>query len=185
MNLSPLVKKSLYFAAQKHDGQYRKGNHVPYITHPVQVAFSVSSYTNNEEIIAAAFIHDVLEDCDNVSLSFLKKEFGDKVAKLVNEVSFVKNKKYSTWKDKRKKQLLKIKRASKDALLIIAVDKMVNFQSYFDALKKKGAKIQRDFGGTPDEYRWFYTEIENILKFVLGNHPIAKDYTLLWKLYKK
>ncbi len=182
MTLFPRIKKAIYFAAKKHDGQYRKGGHVPYIAHSVQVAFGVSRYTNNEEVIAAAFLHDVLEDCFDVSLPILQKEFGDHIAQLVNEVSFSKNKKYKNWKEKKKAGLKKIKKISKEALIIIAVDKMVNMQAYFEALKKKGKKIGRDFGGTPDEYRWFYTKVKDILVSKLGDHPVVKDYIKIWKL---
>lgn len=181
------IKKALYFATEKHDGQYRKGSgRVPYIAHPVQVAFIVSTYTKDAEVIAAAFLHDVIEDCPNVSVNLLRKEFGNKIAQLVDEVSFIKNKKYATWKDGKKEQLLKIKKASKNALLIIAVDKMVNLQSYFDAIKKKGdGVVKLDFHGTPDEYHWFYTEVGKILTSLIGEHLVVKDYNKIYKSYQK
>ncbi len=179
-----LTKKALCFAAEKHDGQYRKGGRVPYIVHPVQVAFGVSKYTDDEEVVAAALLHDVLEDCDNVSVGLLRKEFGNRVTQIVNEVSLLKNKKHTTWKEKKLSYLKKIKKASKSALVIIAVDKMQNLQAYFNALKKMGTAGMLDFKGTPDEYHWYYTEIENILVSRLGKHPAVKDYIKMWKLYK-
>ena len=82
------IKKALYFAAEKHDGQYRRiGNKLPYIIHPVEVAFGVSRYTDDEEVIASALLHDVLEDCPDVCMRFLKKEFNGRIAKIVNEVT--------------------------------------------------------------------------------------------------
>ncbi len=182
---SSLIKKALYFAAEKHDGQYRKGGRVPYIVHPVQVALGVSKYTNDEKIIAVAFLHDVIEDCPDVSISLLRKEFGGYIAQLVDEVSLLKKKQYATWKEKKLEYLEKIKHASKNALIIVAVDKMNNLQAYFNALKKEGKASMRDFRGTPDEYRWYYTEIENILVSRLGKHSVVKDYIKTWKLYKK
>ena len=119
------IKKALYFATEKHDGQYRKGSgRVPYIAHPVQVAFIVSTYTKDAEVIAAAFLHDVIEDCPNVSVNLLRKEFGNKIAQLVDEVSLVANKKFATWKERKEIYLKKIKDASKEALIIVAVDKV-------------------------------------------------------------
>ena len=182
--ISPLIKKALYFAAEKHDGQYRKGVRVPYIVHPVQVAFGVGEYTGNEQIIAAALLHDVLEDCADVTLPLLQKEFGDHVAQLVSEVSLVENEKYKTWKEKKDAYLEKIKRASGDALLIVALDKMTNFPAYFDALQAKNMKTVAEFGGTPCDYVWYYTEIGIILISMLPAHPVTKDYIALWGQYK-
>jgi len=185
MIISPLIKKALYFSAEKHDGQYRKGSgRVPYIVHPVQVAFGVATYTNNEEIIAAAFLHDVIEDCPKVSTNLLQKEFGNQIAQLVDEVSFVKDKQYATWKEKKQAYLEKIKHVSKDALVIIAVDKVNNLRSYFDTLKEKNNSLIKNFGGTPDEYFWYYGEISNILTSELGNHPSVKDYIKTLQLYQ-
>lgn len=95
------TKKALYFATVKHEGQYRKGGSVPYITHPVQVAADVSLFTEDEEVIAAAFLHDILEDCPDVSLDLLRKEFGDRTAQLVYEVSSPRDVQYATWKEKK------------------------------------------------------------------------------------
>lgn len=185
MYISSFVKKALYFAAQKHDGQYRKGDgHVPYIVHPVQVAFNASTYTDDEKIIAAALLHDVLEDCKEVSFDLLQKEFGIRTAELVDEVSFIENKKYTTWKEKKQDYLKKIKHASKDALIIVAADKTSNLRAYFDALKENGDSLVKNFGGTPDEYFWYYGEIGNILISVLGDHPIVKDYTETLQSYQ-
>ncbi|MDE2399456.1 MAG: HD domain-containing protein [Patescibacteria group bacterium] len=185
MNLSPYVKKALYFAAEKHDGQYRKGGHVPYIVHPVQVAFTISTYTNNENVIAAALLHDVLEDCADVSLAILQNEFNDSTAQIVYEVSLVDSKKYKTWKEKKKAYLEKIKNASKNALMIVAADKMSNMHGYFSALRDKGDLVAKDFGGTTDEYFWYYVEVGKVLFSILGEHPIVKDYNDILKFFSK
>ncbi len=183
--MSPILKKALYFAAQKHDGQYRKGGRVPYFAHPVQVAFGVSMYTNDEEILAAAFLHDVLEDCPGVSIRLLRKEFGNRIAQIVSEMTLVRGNKRTTWQQKKKTYLKKIKVASKDTLIIVAVDKMINLQAYFDALESRGQEMAHYFSGTPDGYQWYYTEIAKILTSKLGKHPATKDYIAKWRLYKK
>ncbi|MEK7564143.1 MAG: HD domain-containing protein [Patescibacteria group bacterium] len=182
---SLLVKKALYFAAQKHEKQYRKGIPVPYIVHPVQVAFGVSKYTSDEEVIASAFLHDTLEDCHDVSLDILKNEFGHRVASLVDEVSLDKDKKYTTWKEKKEAYLKKINKASKDALIIVAIDKMSNLEGYFGALIERGGKVVQDFGGTPNEYIWYYTEVGNILFSTLGESALIREYNALLEFYKK
>jgi (p)ppGpp synthase/HD superfamily hydrolase len=179
---SSLIKKALYFAAEKHDGQYRKGIIVPYIVHPVSVAFDVCLYTKDDEIISAAFLHDVLEDCADVTFSVLEKEFGNRVAKMVDEVSFSHDKKNKTWREKKEAYLEKIKNASRDAMLIVAVDKMNNMKSYFDGLKD-GIDMS-GFGGNTEDYRWYYSTILDNLTSKISNHKVTKDYISLWDVYK-
>lgn len=185
--MTSCIKKALYFAAEKHDGQYRKGGRIPFIVHPVLVAFNVLTYTNDEEIVSAAILHDVLEDCTDVSVTLLQKEFGERITQLVCEVSLTQDEKnkYASWKEKKEAYLVKIKNASRNALIIVASDKMNNMQAYFEALQNKGDAIARHFGGTPDEYHWYYTEIANILTAKLDEHPITQGYITILNLYTK
>lgn len=57
-----LYTEALMFAAMKHDGQLRKYTGEPYITHPIAVAEIVRAAGGTPEMIAAALLHDVLED---------------------------------------------------------------------------------------------------------------------------
>lgn len=184
---SRTIKKALYFAAEKHDGQYRKGGHVPYIVHPVLVAFNVLAYTNDEEIISAAILHDVLEDCADVSVVILQKEFGHRITQLVREVSLIESEKdtRTSWREKKEIYLEKINNISMDALIIVAADKINNMQTYFEALQNNSDAVERSFGGTPGEYYWYYTEIADILSTKLGEHRIVKDYKDILNSYKK
>lgn len=80
--------------------------------------------------------------------------------------------------------LEKIKKASSDALLIVAADKMCNLQGYFNALRINDSAMISDFGGTPDDYSWYYTEIGKILTLLLGDHSATKKYNEVWNLYQ-
>lgn len=84
--ISPLVKGSFYYSATKHDGQYRKGTETPFFVHPALVAFGVSEYTRDENTIAAAVLHDVLEDCE-VSSSELADASNKDVSRIVEEIT--------------------------------------------------------------------------------------------------
>ncbi len=172
-----LIKKALYFSAKAHDGQYRKGGTVPYISHPVFVAFGVQKYTNDEEIVAAALLHDVLEDCVSVTQEILNEEFGANITRMVLEMSSDSNEAYTTWKEKKEAYIHLVKNASPDTLLIIAVDKMQNGQAYFEALRK-GIDVNQFFRGSPDEYKWYFDSIFQILGSRLGNdNPVVKDFS--------
>ena len=78
------IKKAYEYAKKAHEGQYRNSGE-EYITHPVAVAETVATYSLDTDSICAALLHDTLEDCPEVvSLSTIKKEFGDNVAELVD-----------------------------------------------------------------------------------------------------
>jgi len=82
-----LIIRAAHFAEDKHQNQIRKYSGVPYITHPARVATATTLYPETtEEMVAAAWLHDVMEDCD-VSFIELYGEFGDKVATLVRELT--------------------------------------------------------------------------------------------------
>lgn len=83
-----LVDRAIACAARAHQGQTRKYTGEPYITHPLAVACAVASVTDEVEIIAAAVLHDVVEDTA-VTLDEIRAEFGDRVADLVGWVTDV------------------------------------------------------------------------------------------------
>ncbi|MDF1880933.1 bifunctional (p)ppGpp synthetase/guanosine-3',5'-bis(diphosphate) 3'-pyrophosphohydrolase [Sulfurimonas sp. MAG313] len=78
---STLVKKALVFAEEAHLGQTRKSGE-PYIVHPILVASIVSSISEDEAMVIAALLHDVVEDTDH-NIEIISKEFGEDVAHLV------------------------------------------------------------------------------------------------------
>jgi (p)ppGpp synthase/HD superfamily hydrolase len=87
---SDLVKRALRFAAKAHAAQVRKYTGEAYLTHLVTVAGFVAGVGGTKEMVAAALLHDVLEDQlgtivdgEPVSLELLKKLFGNHVADLV------------------------------------------------------------------------------------------------------
>lgn len=87
-----LIQKALTFASNLHTGQERKYTGLPYITHPRSVAALILTHASQrfctEVVIAAALLHDVVEDCD-VTLETLTQLFGPEVADLVGWVTDV------------------------------------------------------------------------------------------------
>lgn len=122
-----MILKAANFAAVKHKGQFRKGNlNTPYINHPIQVAFVLQTIggINDEDLIAAALLHDVIEDTDTTHAD-LVNIFNKKVADIVLEVSDDKH------KPKAERKILQVKNASSlsyDAKLIRIADKICNVQ---------------------------------------------------------
>ena len=60
--MTELATRAIIFAAEAHDGMRRKQSDCPYILHPMEAAVIVGTMTSNQEVIAAAALHDVVED---------------------------------------------------------------------------------------------------------------------------
>ena len=120
-----LILKAAHFAAQKHRDQRRKDKHVsPYIIHPISVALAITQIggVDDPEILAAALLHDTLEDTETEPEE-LEAKFGKKVCEYVLDVSDDK----TLPKDERKRrQIEHAKKISKGAALIKLGDKISN-----------------------------------------------------------
>src|SRR5690606_5868785 len=82
-----IINAALIFAARAHDGQRRKGTNIPYIVHPVGVMLALMHAGENDpELLAAALLHDTLEDT-GASLEDLRAKFGPRVAAIVEGCS--------------------------------------------------------------------------------------------------
>ena len=102
-----MIKRAAEFAAKAHEGVVRKGSHLPYIVHPIEVAMMVSVMTDDVEVIAAAYLHDVIEDA-NVTYEKLEEVFGRRVADLVQTESEDKSR---TWKERKQATIDRLKDA--------------------------------------------------------------------------
>ena len=81
-----LLARATLFADRAHDGQLRKFTGLPYIGHPMEVMQIVRGVCDDDEVAAAAVLHDVIEDCD-VTYTDLVLEFGENVARMVYQVT--------------------------------------------------------------------------------------------------
>ena len=120
-----LILKATHFAAQKHREQRRKDEYAsPYIIHPISVALAIAQIggVDDPEILAAALLHDTIEDTDTTSEE-LEEQFGEQVCKYVLEVSDDKNLPKA---ERKKRQIEYAKTLSKGAALIKLGDKISN-----------------------------------------------------------
>ena len=81
-----LVARAYAFADKAHEGQLRKSGE-KYIVHPLFVASILTDLMMDPPTIAAALLHDTLEDCEGVTPDILREEFGEEVLNLVDGVT--------------------------------------------------------------------------------------------------
>lgn len=77
-----MIEEAKTFATKAHEGQVRKYTGEPYINHPMAVAEIVRQHGGDAGMQAAAYLHDVVEDCD-IELDRIGREFNFDIMQLV------------------------------------------------------------------------------------------------------
>ena len=115
---STLLDKAILFAVRAHHNTERRGKGFPYIVHPMEAVEIVATITPDQELLAAAALHDTVEDTD-VTVEQIRQEFGDRIAELVRSESdtFVQGvSEEDSWHDRKQAAITRLKNASRDAM---------------------------------------------------------------------
>lgn len=179
------IEQAIRAAAILHKDQLRKGlMPLPYVTHLMAVTLIVSDYTEDENTIVAALLHDTLEDTDYTSEE-LQEDFGGDVKEIVESLSEPQDsnsKKYS-WVEQKKRYAKKLKSASQAALLISAADKIHNMRMIVEEYYDDHPRFMADFSGSLDDRALMYQDISNVINSRLTN-PIVDEFNLVYDEYK-
>ena len=136
-----MVRKAYYFAEKAHEGQMRKSGE-PYFYHPLTVAGILARLMLDPPTIAAGLLHDTVEDCEEITLDVVTKEFGQEVALLVDGVTKLKRLDFSSRVEQQAESIRKMILAmSKDirVVLIKLADRTHNMRT----LKAQKPESQR------------------------------------------
>ena len=133
-----LVSEAIAFAVKAHDGMRRKKSESPYILHPMEAAVIVGSMTDDQNLIAAAALHDVVEDA-GITIEEVEERFGRRVRELVESETEDKRADLpptDTWRI-RKEESLAVLRSTDDidVLMVWIGDKLANMRSIYRDFK--------------------------------------------------
>ena len=172
-------QEAMQFAAYAHRAQMRKGADIPYIVHPIECSMIVSSITDDEDVIIAALLHDVIEDTE-FDYDDIKQRFGTRVADLVHQETEDKREgqsKEETWYIRKKETIEHLKSASYDAKVICLGDKLSNIRaSIRDYESSKDEFWQRFNQSDPEFQGWYYESVGSILSEELSRTEAWKEY---------
>lgn len=173
-----LFNKACKFAIDCHSNQERKDGTM-YILHPFEVATIASTMTDDEEVLAAAILHDTVEDT-NVNVDEIRELFGEKVGKLVEhetEIEYPNLTKQESW-IMRKKSALKTLELIPDInfKIIYLSDKLSNIRSLYRDYNKNGISAFDKFNVKDMNIQaWYYYEVLGHLKD-LENFDAYKEF---------
>ncbi len=169
------VEQAIRAAAILHQDQLRMGSvPLPYISHLMAVVLILSDYTDDEDTIVAAFLHDTLEDTD-YTLEELREDFGGPVAELVLTLSEPKTGTKGEklpWLEKKKVYARQLKAGSEQALLIAAADKAHNFRTLVEEYHDDHKRFLQDLGPNIEERMEAYQIIANVINSRLKSNIV-------------
>ena len=135
---SDRINHAFAFAAKHHDRQVRKGTRLPYLTHPANVAVILTRYAQDEQMIVAGILHDVIEDCvrDGYTRDMLEQRIGDKFGpEVLDTVLAVTHRQVDeegielSSEERKDNYLARLAAASESARWVCAADKIHNGSS--------------------------------------------------------
>ena len=150
MKNMPLLQKAMEFAVRKHAVQVRKGTAIPYFTHVMEAMEIVSRMTEDEEVRAAAVLHDTLEDTVT-TYEELEKNFGKRVADLVAAESEDKRENQSakdTWLIRKQETVRHLGKAGTEIRMIALGDKLSNVRAMTRDYERIGEDLWNKFNNS-------------------------------------
>lgn len=154
------VDKAIKFAVDAHANTERRGKGFPYVIHTLEAMEVVATLTNDPELLAAAVLHDTIEDTD-VTIEQIRAEFGDRVASIVD----VESDKFpegiseeDSWRYRKQAAIDRLAKASRDSKIVAMGDKLSNMRAISRDYRQQGDKLWSIFhapGGKAD-HEWHY-----------------------------
>ncbi|TCI56257.1 bifunctional (p)ppGpp synthetase/guanosine-3',5'-bis(diphosphate) 3'-pyrophosphohydrolase [Exiguobacterium sp. SH1S21] len=156
-----LIEEALRFAAVRHDGQFRKGTNIPYVTHPVAVSMLLVEDRQPIPVVAAGLLHDLLEDTLTTAEE-IEQKFGREVARLVQAVS--EPGKHHSWEERKRMTIQKVHTLQYDEVALLAADKLHNLRSIRLDIEREGKQVWGRFKRPLRDQSWYYHELLHALQ---------------------
>ncbi|MFL2649840.1 MAG: HD domain-containing protein [Alphaproteobacteria bacterium] len=166
------------YSYKLHKKQTRKGSNIPYFTHLSSVSNLIIENNGTTTQAIAGLLHDAVEDQGGAkTLAVIKRKFGPRVAKIVDQCSDTTIKPKPPWKKRKIKYIKDIKNKSQDTLLVSLCDKYHNANCILSDYQKVGEEIWDRFTASKQETFWYYESLYKEFKKYLKNHlELIKAY---------
>lgn len=169
--MKSLYEEALKLAVRAHQGQVRKHDGSPYIIHPIMVAHIVAKAGFDETVVAAALVHDVLEDT-HVSREELRSVLGDTVANIVTAVS---EDTTLPWEERKAAYVAAVVAAGEPVWVVSVADKIHNASDFTQSHAENGPDAWKVFNRGKEKKLWFEQLLLSELKKV-WSHSLLDTY---------
>lgn len=175
--------KAAKFAIEAHQGTERRGKGYPYIIHPMEAASIVATITNDQEMLAAAILHDTVEDTD-VTVEQIRELFGDRVAELVQHETAPLDKSLS-WQEKKTQQIKQLAEAPYDSKVVALGDKLSNMRGIAWDYRRMGDEVWKLFNAPngKSDVEWYYRSLGEAMSELSETLAYQKFVILLEEVF--
>ena len=175
-----LVSEAIAFAVKAHDGMRRKKSEAPYILHPMEAAVIVGTMSDDQNLIAAAALHDVVEDAE-ITIEEIEEKFGKRVRELVESETEDKRADLppsDTWRIRKEESLAVLNNTEDIGVLMVWLgDKLANMRAIYRDWKVEGDAMWQRFNQKDiKQQAWYYTSIIDLTERI--------SHTSAWLEYK-
>ena len=182
-----LLDRAIVFAVHAHAGTERRGKGFPYIVHPMEAVEIVATMTKDQELLAAAVLHDTVEDTDT-TVEQIRTEFGDRIASLVaSESDIVVDgvNEEDSWHARKQAAIDRLARASHDAKMVALGDKLSNMRAIARDYTRQGDTLWNLFHvKDPKEHEWHYRGLAESLRELQDTFAYKEFEQLINQVFK-
>ena len=183
-----LLDRAIVFAVQAHAGTERRGKGFPYIVHPMEAMAIVSTMTADQELLAAAALHDTVEDTD-VTVEELRAQFGDRIASLVAQESDQMPAGVSeeeSWRARKQAGIDRLASVSREVKMVTLGDKLSNMRAIARDYAEKGDELWNLFHSKdPKEHAWRYRSLAAALSELQDTAAYREFSSLIDQVFGK
>ena len=183
-----LFDRAARYAIEAHADTERRGKGFPYIIHPMEAAAIVATITADPEILAAAILHDVVEDTDR-TVEDLRAEFGDRIAELVaseSEDPMAHLSEEASWHARKQAAIDRLANAPHDAKIVAMGDKLSNMRAIARDHEQIGDEIWNLFHTKEkSEHEWHYRGLAASLSDLSGTTAYREFVALIDQVFQK
>ena len=156
--LTDQIAKAMVYAERKHHTQVRKGGDIPYVGHLLSVASLVINDNGSEAQAIAALLHDAVEDQGGPeTLQEIREEFGEGVARIVEECSDTDEEPKPPWLERKQAYINHLGAVGEDTLLVSVADKLDNARSMLRDYHEHGPALWQRFNRkNPLDHLWYF-----------------------------
>ena len=152
-----IKEKAKKFAIEAHKGQIRKSEpDKPKVMHPIAVGNLLEEYGFDDDVIAAGYLHDVVEDT-KYTIEDIENEFGKDIRNLVEGAT--EPDKSLSWEERRLHTIRTVKDLPLKNKMLICADKINNLEDLFITFEKNGVRDFSSFNAGEEKIKWYYTNI--------------------------
>ena len=181
-----LLDRAIDFAVKAHAGTERRGKGFPYIVHPMEAMAIVATITPDQELLAAAALHDTVEDTD-VTVEEIRSLFGDRIASIVASESDSLPAGLSeeeSWHGRKQAAIDRLAKASRDSKIVALGDKLSNMRAIARDYAVMGDDLWNIFHVKDRKsHEWHYRGLADSLKELQDTFAYKELMELIDKVF--